>query len=451
MKAWAMVHKTVLENGVRVVSERLDHFRSVSLGIWVDVGSRDEVDEENGISHFIEHMIFKGTLRRDSLQIAKDLDAIGGLSNAFTGAETTCFHSRVLDKHLDRLTEILSDIFLNSVFEAEEMERERQVILQEINMQGDTPDEQIHVLFSQLFWMSHPLGMPVLGTPETVSAITRQAISRYIKRYYTPQRILVVAAGNVDHGHLVSLFRSLLEGLPRADSLPPRVAPESHAGISCCEKDLEQVHLCLGGRAPHLSSSQRFAAAILNTILGGNMSSRLFQEIREKRGLAYSVYSFLAPYVDAGLLGIYVGTVPGEVNRVLRIVEKEVKKIQKRGIAKRELLATKEHLAGSILLGSENTDSRMMRLAKNEYIFGRDVTYEELLSGINRVTVDEIVTVANEAFRGECVSLATLGPMRREDLDLDALQFDENEGVPRKGKRRISLPTGRQGGEVLGK
>ncbi|MBU2499102.1 MAG: insulinase family protein [Proteobacteria bacterium] len=438
-----MVHKTVLENGVRVISERLDHFRSVSLGIWVDVGSRDEVSEENGISHFIEHMIFKGTARRSSFQIAKDLDAIGGLSNAFTGTEYTCFHSRVLDKHLDPLTEVLSDIFLNSVFEPEEMDRERQVIFQEINMQGDTPDEHIHTLFSQLFWMNHPLGMPVLGTPETVSAIAKQTIGRYIKRYYTPERILVVAAGNVDHSQLVSLFRSLFETLPKAVVLSPRVAPESHAGISCYEKDLEQVHLCLGGRAPHLSSSYRFAAAVLNTILGGNMSSRLFQEIREKRGLAYSVYSFLAPYVDAGLLGIYVGTVSGEVNRVLRIVEREVMKIQKRGLSKRDLMATKEHLVGGILLGSENTDSRMMRLAKNEYIFGRDIPYEELLSEVQRVTVDEVVDVAREAFQRESVSLATLGPIRREDLDLAVLQFNERARVPRQRGRRVSLPAGR--------
>ncbi|MFH1122537.1 MAG: pitrilysin family protein [Pseudomonadota bacterium] len=427
-----MHRKTVLENGVRIISERLDHFRSVSLGIWVNAGSRDEVPEENGISHFIEHMIFKGTATRSSLEIAKELDAVGGLSNAFTGAEYTCFHSRVLDRHLGTLTKILSDIFLNSVFDPQEMDRERQVILQEINMQDDTPDELIHLLFSQLFWMNDPLGMPVLGTPDTVSAIRKQTVSDYMKMFYTPERILVAAAGNVDHDRLVSLFRPLFETLSETADDPPRVAPKYHAGVSCHYKDLEQVHLCLGGKAPHLSSSLRFAAAVLNTILGGNMSSRLFQEIREKRGLAYSVYSFLAPYVDAGLLGIYVGTGPKEVGRVLKILQREIMKIQKGAISKGDLTATKEHLVGGILLGSENTDSRMMRLAKNEYIFGRDVPYEELLSEVQRVTVEEVVAVAREAFQSDSVSLATLGPVGTEDLDLDSLQFTERAVRSRK-------------------
>ena len=432
MKAWPMHRKTVLENGVRIISERLDHFRSVSLGIWVNTGSRDEVPEENGISHFIEHMIFKGTATRSSLEIAKELDAVGGLSNAFTGAEYTCFHSRVLDRHLGTLTKILSDIFLNSVFDPQELDRERQVILQEINMQDDTPDELIHILFSQLFWMNDPLGKPILGTPDTVSAISKQTVSNYMKKFYTPERILVAAAGNVDHDGLVSLFQPLFETLSETTDNPPRVVPKCHAGVSCHTKDLEQVHLCLGGKAPHLSSSLRFAAAVLNTILGGNMSSRLFQEIREKRGLAYSVYSFLAPYVDAGLLGIYVGTGPKEVGRVLKILQREIMKIQKGAISKGDLTATKEHLVGGILLGSENTDSRMMRLAKNEYIFGRDVPFEELLSEVQRVTVEEVVAVASEAFQGDGVSLATLGPVGTEDLDLDSLQFTEKAGKSRK-------------------
>jgi len=419
-----MHRKTVLENGVRIVSERLDHFRSVSLGIWVNAGSRDEVPDENGISHFIEHMIFKGTATRSSLQIAKELDAIGGLSNAFTGAEYTCFHSRVLDNHLGLLTKILSDIFLNSLFDHQEMDRERQVILQEINMQDDTPDELIHVLFSRHFWMNHPLGMPVLGTPVTVSAISKETASGYMERYYTPERILVAAAGNVDHDRLVSFFRPLLGTFPEPSGDAARAAPKGHAGgITCHYKELEQVHLCLGGEAPHLSSPLRFAAAVLNTILGGNMSSRLFQEIREKRGLAYSVYSFLSPYTDAGLLGIYAGTGPQEVRRVLKIMGREIVKIQRGEVSKRDLNETKEHLAGGILLSAENTDSRMMRLAKNEFVFGRHVPYEEVLSEVQKVTKEEVVAVARETFQGGGAFLATLGPVRQEDLDPEFLHF----------------------------
>ena len=311
-----MPHKTVLKNGVRILSEKLEHFRSVSLGIWVNVGSREEKAQENGISHFIEHMIFKGTQSRNSLEIAKQLDAIGGLSNAFTGKETTCFHSRVLDKHFSNLADILLDIFLNSAFDPREMDRERQVILQEINMVEDTPDEQVHVLFNHLFWMKHPLGMSILGTGETVSGIDKESILHYIKKFYTPDRITIAAAGNIDHDVLLGYFQPLFESIEPTHESHPRIVPDIHGGVLCHYKETEQVHICLGGKAPHLSSDLRFAGAILNTILGGSMSSRLFQEIREKRGLAYSVYSFLSGYIDTGLLGVYVGTDPKECPRV---------------------------------------------------------------------------------------------------------------------------------------
>jgi len=418
-----MHHKTVLDNGIRIVTEKLDHFRSVSLGIWVGVGSRDEQEEENGISHFIEHMIFKGTGTRSSLQIAKELDAIGGLSNAFTGTEYTCFHAKVLDKHLLRLAEILSDIFLHSTFDPQEMNRERQVILQEINLVEDTPDEQIHVLFNQLFWMHHPLGMPILGTPKSVTNINKEAIAAYRGRFYTPERILVAAAGHVDHDELVGYFRPLFERLEPSRQDPPRVAPQSHAGLSCYFKELEQVHVCLGGKAPSLPSEGRFAAAVLNTILGGNISFRIFKEIREKRGLAYSVYSFLSAYLDAGLLGICLGTDPRHINRSLKVIQSEIQSIQAGGISHADLEATKEHLIGGILLNAENTDTRMMRLAKNEAVFGRYISYDELVADLEKVTVDDVVAVARDAFQSADLTLATLGPVREEDLDLACLQF----------------------------
>jgi predicted Zn-dependent peptidase len=416
-----MYNKTVLKNGIRIISERMEHFRSVSLGIWVKAGSRDEVEKENGISHFIEHMIFKGTRTRTNPQIAKQLDAIGGFSNAFTGKEHTCFHSKVLDKHLPILIEILSDIFLNSLFNPKDMDRERQVILQEIDMLEDTPDEQIHVLFNRLFWMNHPLGMSILGTDETVSSIKKDTILNYIKRFYTPSRIILSAAGNIDHETLVAYLRPLFEPLESSNEDHPRRIPSINVGISCSHKDLEQVHICLGGKAPHLTSEFRFAGAILNTILGGNMSSRLFQEIREKRGLAYSVYSFFSAYVDTGLLGIYVGTDPLTVNRVLGLINTEMRKIQKGKISKSDLSAAKEHLTGGILLGAESVDARMMRLARNEYVLGRYMSYEELVTSLEKVSVDEVIAVARDAFQSERVSLATLGQARKEDMDLTFL------------------------------
>jgi predicted Zn-dependent peptidase len=387
------------------------------------VGSREELAQENGISHFIEHMIFKGTRTRDSLDIAKQLDAIGGFSNAFTGKETTCFHAKVLDKHFTLLADILSDIFLNSIFDPQEMNRERQVILQEINMVEDTPDEHIHVLFNSLFWMNHPLGMSVLGTDETVSKINQETIIQYINRFYTPDRIILSAAGNVDHNRILDYFQPLFEKLVPGEQKTAWETPQIQSGISCHYKKLEQAHICLGGKGPHLSSKFRFASALLNTILGGNMSSRLFQEIREKRGLAYSVYSFISAYIDTGMLGVYVGTDPQAVNRVLGVINNEVRRMKHGDISEADVEAAKEHLVGGILLGAENTDTRMMRLAKNEYIFGKNFSYEELVEELEKVTIDEVITVVGETFQEGKVSLATLGPIRKEELDSDCLNY----------------------------
>jgi len=419
-----MYHKTVLGNGVKILSEKMEHIRSISLGIWVGVGSRDEMERENGISHFVEHMIFKGTRNRSGLQIAKELDAIGGLSNAFTGKEHTCYHSKVLDKHLSTLAEILSDIFLNSIFDPQDMDRERQVILQEINMMEDTPEDCIHVLFNRLFWFDHPLGMCVLGTDKTVSNIRKETILDYINRFYTPSRIIITAAGNIEHDALVAHFEPLFKAIESGNEDPPRSIPHVHSDISCQWKDLEQVHICLGGKAPNLSSDTRFAGAVLNTILGGNMSSRLFQEIREKRGLAYSLYSFLSAYMDTGLMGVYVGTDPSQVNQVLEIVHREIQKIRDGEVSKSDLSAAREHLMGGVLLGAENTDVRMMRLAKNDYVFGRYVTYDELVAKLQEVTVDQVVAVARDTFQNDEVSLVTLGQTKKQDLDLSCLQFN---------------------------
>ena len=419
-----MYCKTVLKNGVRIISEELDHLKSVSLGLWVNVGSRDEERPENGISHFIEHMTFKGTRDRSSLQIAKDLDAIGGLSNAFTGKENTCFHARILGKHFGLLSDILSDIFLNSTFDPDDMERERQVILQEISMVEDSPSDNIHELFNGLFWLDQPMGMSTLGTGETVSAIKKENILKYINKFYVPERIIVAAAGNVDHKSMVANFEPLFESMTDGGKpYPERSALSSNAGVSIHFKDMEQVHICLGGEAVSQASDERFAYAILNTILGGNMSSRLFQEIREKRGLAYSVYSFVSSYTDSGLLGVYVATDSRNVNSALDAIQAEIKKISKGELSDSDLVAAKDHLIDGVYLASESTDNRMMRIAKNEFIFERYIDYDELVSNLENVTVDQVVEVAGNIFQENKVTLATLGPFKEEELDRSNLLY----------------------------
>lgn len=418
-----MHRKTIFDNGVRVLSETLPHTRSVSLGIWLQVGSRHERKSINGISHFIEHMIFKGTPRRSTLDIAMELDVIGGLSNAFTGKENTCIHSRVLDRHFPMLVDIISDIFLNSVFDRLEMDREKQVILQEIGMVEDSPEELVHLLFCSNCWPDHPLGRSVLGTGESVSSIDRETMLEYFSSNYTPERIIISAAGNIEHEALVKAFRPLFEPLPGNGHHPPISTPTLRPGVVCHEKKLEQVHICIGGKGPSLSSEDRLAGAVLNTLLGGNMSSRLFQEVREKRGLAYSVYSFLSAYMDTGVLGVYLGTDPGQVNEALEVVQYEIGRVLEGDIQEKEFDMMREHLVGSILLGSESNDTRMMRLAKNEYVFGRYVSYDELIENLNKVQVEEVIQIARHCFHGRDTSGVILGPISSEKVDRTHLIF----------------------------
>ena len=413
-----MNRKTVLNNGVRIVSERLPHVRSVSLGIWVNTGSRDESPLENGVSHFIEHMSFKGTRNRSGFQIAKDLDAIGGFSNAFTGKETTCFYGRVLDRHFPLLADILSDIFVHPTFKPEDMEREREVIFQEISMVEDTPDDYLNVLFQDLFWPDHPIGRSVLGSTETVGRMDREMIREYIRKYYIPERVLVVAAGNVDHDAMVEYFSPIFETDrgPSADN-PQRSLPATGSGVLITPKALEQVHLCLGSDAPTQVDESRFACALFNTVLGGNMSSRLFQEIRENQGLAYSVYSFYSPYADAGLFGVYAATDARNMNAVLETTQKEIKKLCRGELSASELAAAKENVIGGMYLSSESSDSRMMRSAKNEFIFERYISYEEVAKSIERVSLDDVVEMANRIFGVDQIAFAALGPVKEEDVD----------------------------------
>ena len=416
--------KTVFANGTRIITESLSHSKSVSLGIWVNAGSRDELDKDRGIFHLIEHMIFKGTESRSAIQIAKDLDTIGGFSNAFVGKEQTCFHARVLNKHLQFLADLLSDIFINSIFAERDLELEKAVVLQEISMTEDTPDEYVQVLFDQTFWGEDPLGKPILGTKETVSSVNRRGILDYVSRFYSPQRVIIAAAGSVGHDLLVDYFRTFFEALPdHANGSPARPTPLTTPTVSSYPKELEQVHLCLGAQASSLSEERRFAEAIFNTILGGNMSSRLFQEIREKRGLAYSVYSHISGYRDTGLARIYVATDKEEINRVLELIELLIKGIQNGDLSASDIARAKEYLIGGILLGSENADNLMVQLAKNELIFERYIHHKELIAELKKVTLDEVIEASQRIFSGGNVSLTVLGPVDRDKIGVDTLFF----------------------------
>ena len=416
-----MYRKTDLDNRLRIVTEKIEHVKSVSVGIWVNIGSRDEREGEEGISHLIEHMIFKGTARRSALEIAKEIDQVGGMSNAFTSKEFTCFHAKVMGDHLPMVTDLLTDIFLESLFDPEDLERERQVILQEIRMVEDTPDELVHVMFSENLWPGQPVGKPVMGTMESVSAISRDDIQRYLERTYQPPKIVVAAAGDVDHDRVVELISPAFSALPQGTLAEPGAAPKVVTGMNIVTKDLEQEHICLGTVFPGIMDDKRYAAAILNVILGGNMSSRLFQEIREKRGLAYAVYSFFSAYADTGMLGIYAGVDPRQAAETVRLVAAELEKFRRGQLDAAELKAAQEHLKGSIVLGSESVDNRMTRLAKNEITYKRNIDFDEVIEAVDKVTMDEVVALANEFLQPESLSLTALGPLEESGLSRDLL------------------------------
>lgn len=404
-------NKITLGNGIRIVTKRMPNARSVTMGVWVNVGARDERPEEGGLSHFIEHMIFKGTEKRSALQIAKEFDAIGGQCNAFTSKENTCYHAKVIDTCLGTMVELLSDIVLNSVFHAKEVERERQVILQEIKMLEDTPDEHVHVLMAQAVWGNHPLGRSVLGRPETVAEFDSATIKEYFGRAYQPERIVVAAAGNLEHEAFGALISRAFAVVRERNHFPERTVPAMDRVISAHPKNLEQVHICLGTKGVHVTDPRRYAGSVLNVILGGNMSSRLFQEIRERRGLAYAVYSFLALYSDTGMCGVYVGADQSHIKEILEIIIKEMKQIKGKPVDSAELRNAKAYLKGGLYLGAESTENQMTRLAHNEIHFGRHVPLKEVEEDIEKVTAEDILELSRDIFQNDSASLTLLGPV----------------------------------------
>lgn len=414
-----LYQKTVFGNGIRVVTERIPYAHSVSTAIWVCAGSRDEQEEERGISHFIEHMLFKGTRRRSALDIAKELDAVGGFANAFTSKEHMCFHSKVLASHLPLVVDVLTDIFLNSVFAPSEIKREQQVIVQEIRMIEDTPDEYVHILLQERLWKDNPLGLPIYGTVNTVEKIDRDRILRHLAATFDPRRIIIAAAGNLDHEKFIELAAPPMEQLKPSNNRFRREMPQSHPLAHVIPRDLEQVHLCLGMEGTSQVDERRFLCHLLNVILGSSMSSRLFQEIREKRGLAYSIYSFTNSYEDTGLMGVYAGVSPENVQETLDIILDQLALLASVPIPEAELMAAKEYLRGSMYLNAESTDARMNRLAKNEFLFGRQISFKEVEKKIYAVTSEEIQSWFQGVFKPTEFALVLLGPVDAQSIKMD--------------------------------
>ncbi|MFM7735881.1 MAG: M16 family metallopeptidase [Alphaproteobacteria bacterium] len=413
------VRRTVLPNGVRVLTESVPQFVSTSLGIWVENGSRYEDPSENGISHFLEHLFFKGTERRSAKRIAEEIDAVGGVLNAFTGKEYTCYYAKVLREDLPLALDVLSDLFLHSKFDPEEIERERTVVLQEISEIEDTPDDYVHDLFNRRFWPGHPLSMPICGSAETVGDMKRDDFLAFIARRYRPDRIVVSAAGGVDHDRLVDSVSAAFGSLSGTTEKPRFSPPRPQPGLEVWEKDLEQVHMNLGVPGISHDDPRRYAAFVMNTALGGGMSSRLFQEVREKRGKAYSIASFLSSYVGAGYLAVYTGLSASCVAEVLEVVVRELSTLRRDGLAPDELARAKSQIKGNMLLALESSDSRMGRIAKNELYFGHDVPPEEVAREIDAVGADDVLAIARDLFRDGQVAVGLLG-------DLDGHRVDES-------------------------
>ncbi len=410
------MQKTVLPNGIRVVTEHISEAHSVTIGFWVENGSRHETPSQGGISHFVEHMLFKGTETRSALRIAKEIDSVGGVLNGFTSREFSCYYAKVLARRLPMAVDLLSDIVLHSVFAADDIEKERKVILHEINMMEDTPDDHIHDLFSQNFWRGHSLGQSVLGTPSSVNAICRGDLLHFMGERYCGRQILICAAGDLDHDDIVEQIAAAFTAVPQGESHPVLGNVRYTSGISVVEKDFEQVHLCLGTQALAQNHSDRFVSYLLNSILGGSMSSRLFQSIREERGLAYSVYSYLNCHSDSGALVTYAGTSPADAGEVLSLMLAEMRRFCEERVCEDELHAAKEQLKGNLLISMESTDNRMTRIAKNEIYLHRHLSLTEVLSEIQKVTRDDILRLARSIFRNDVLHLQVLGRYSETDL-----------------------------------
>jgi len=412
------IHRHALPNGLVVITETMQHVRSVSVGIWVRNGSRREVLSENGLAHFLEHMVFKGTERRSAEHIAREMDSVGGMLDAFTSKEQICFNAKVLDDHLPIAFDVLADLVLRPKLDSHDVKKERQVVLEEIKMDLDNPEYLLHDLFTRGFWPDHSLGRPILGTPETVRGFDREALRGRFKDWFAPDRIVVTAAGNITHEQVLSLVQKEFGHLKpiltkEEDPIPTTAAPIQLES----KRDLEQVHLCVGVPSLPLAHERRFGVAVLNNLLGGGMSSRLFQNIREKQGLAYAVFSELTPYSDAGMLSVYAGTAKETIGQVLDMTIAEFRAMKESPVSEEELLRAKNHLKGSLMLSLESTSSRMSNLARQELYFHRFSSLDEILASIEAVTREEVQALAREFFQPERIAATVLGPINGFTVD----------------------------------
>jgi predicted Zn-dependent peptidase len=404
------IRREVLPNGLTIISEEMKHIRSVSIGIWVKTGSREEDAQWNGISHFVEHMVFKGTKNRSAEDIARQVDSIGGNMDAFTAKECICFNVKVLDEHLPVALDILSDLVLNPVFKAQDIERERGVILEEIKMDEDNPDYLVHEIFTQNFWKDHALGRPILGTKETVRRFASDPVQDFYRHRFVPGNLIVSAAGNLKHADFVQLVAGYFEGMkPRENgfhSTIPKIVPRI---VLRNKKSLEQVQICVGVPSHPIAHENRHASYVLNTLLGGGMSSRLFQNIRERQGLAYAIYSDLSPYRDTGCLSVNAGTSRETAGKVVKSIVSEFQKVKSELVSAEELRRSKDQLKGSLMLSLESSTARMSNLARQEMYFDRFFSMDEMIEKIEAVTAEPLKELAEQFFRTEAIAVTVLG------------------------------------------
>ena len=412
--------RTTLDSGLTVVSEHMSEVRSVSVGLWFDVGARDEPEAIAGTSHFLEHLLFKGTPTRSAKDIADAFDAVGGDVNAFTGKEYTCYYARVLDDDLWMALDVLSDMVTNSVVDATELESERKVILEEIAMHEDAPDELVHDLFYRSMWDGHPLGRPVLGYNKTIGSVQRDEVVEYWRDRYSPSNLVVAAAGHVDHDQLVEGVARRVDVDAGRRTLRGGAKPKSTSGINVYRRPTEQAHIVTGVEGLHRAHDDRHALTVLDTLLGGGMSSRLFQEIREKRGLAYSVYSYRSLFADTGAFSIYAGTTPQNAQTVMDLVRDEVQSITADGVTEAEFERAKGHVKGSIVLSSEDPGSRMSRLGKQQITTGEILSVDDLIARYDAIEMPDVTRVADQVLAGGNFQVTVVGPFDEDAFDRNA-------------------------------
>lgn len=408
-----MIKKVVLDNGLRLVYENIPYVRSVSVGIWVGTGSRNENKKNNGISHFIEHMLFKGTTTRTARDIAECIDAIGGQINAFTGKECTCYYAKTLDTHLNIALDVLSDMFFNSKFETEDMTVEKKVVIEEIGMYEDTPEELVHDIFSEMVWDGNPLGYPILGTEKCIKKFSKKAIKEYMSEYYTPYNTVVSVAGNFNEDKLVDYARKYFGSWKFSGEFAPSHQPvEFKINRDIRQKDTEQVHLCMGFEGIEHGHDDVYPLLAINNIFGGGMSSRLFQNIREKQGLVYTIYSYPSTYIGAGLFVIYAGMNPEYLQKVIDITKSEIDLLLSKGISQDELNKSKDQLKGNYILGLESTNSRMNSIGKSELMLGKVHTPEDILNKMDKIQLDNVHDVIQKIFRYDNMSISAVGNLK---------------------------------------